>query len=113
MRVLVGISHLQVFGKVYLKLVISSKSCVGLTGRWEKDRKATNRIHEMDHDPRLLSQQWGGEDSRTGQTGRSIRKCTWFLREAVGDLSWGTFKTRLDMALSNLVQLKMFLPTAG
>jgi len=42
-----------------------------------------------------------------------VKPWHWLLREVVDAPSLGTFKATLDRALSNLIQLKMALLTAG
>jgi len=46
-------------------------------------------------------------------TVKVLKHCNGLLREVVDDPSLGTFKVRLDEALSNLTELKMSLLTAG
>ena len=44
---------------------------------------------------------------------RVVKHCIWLPREVVDGPSLETFKARLDGALSNLIELKMSLFTAG
>lgn len=44
---------------------------------------------------------------------RMMKECNRFPREVVDVTSLETFKVRLDSALSNLAELKMFLFIAG